>query len=234
MNKGTLYLIPNTLGDSNLNKTIPEEVQQKIQELDHFVVEHSKPARAFLKSVGIKTPQSDLVIFELNKHTDPADISSFINPLLKGIDIGLLSDAGCPGVADPGADIVKLAHQNHIRVTPFVGPSSILLAQMASGLNGQSFAFNGYLPIDKIDRKKQIQFFENLAKKGQSQSFIETPYRNKQLFQELLNHLNPKTQLCIAYHLTLTDEFIKTQSVQDWKKTALPDFHKKPCIFIIG
>ncbi|MGB1295026.1 MAG: SAM-dependent methyltransferase [Flavobacteriales bacterium] len=232
--KGKLFLIPNTLGDDRIHAVIPHDVITAVKPLKYFIAEHSKSARAFLKLVEIDHQQSELEFFELNKHTDRTRLHPFLEPLKQGHNMGLISDAGCPGIADPGAEIVALAHELDIEVVPFVGPSSILLAHMASGMNGQSFAFNGYLPIDKADRKKKIQFLDNLAQKGQSQSFIETPYRNKQMFQDILAHCKANTKMCIAYDITLPSESIKTKSVQAWKKHKMPDFHKKPCIFILG
>lgn len=233
-NKGKLYLIPNTLGEPNIHEVIPQEVINKIKPLKHFIAEHSKTARAFLKLVEIDHAQSELEFFELNKFTDRTQLKPFLEPIKNGFDMGLISDAGCPGIADPGAEIVDLAHRMGIQVVPFVGPSSILLAHMASGMNGQSFAFNGYLPIDKSDRKKRLQFLDNLAQKGQSQSFIETPYRNKQMFQDILSNCKAQTKLCVAYDISLKGESIQTKPVHEWKKAGVPDFHKKPCIFILG
>jgi len=232
--KGKLYLIPNTLGEPNIHSVIPRDVINAVKPLKHFIAEHSKTARAFLKLVEIDHAQNELEFFELNKFTDRTQLRPFLEPITKGFDMGLISDAGCPGIADPGAEIVDLAHQMDIQVVPFVGPSSILLAHMASGMNGQSFAFNGYLPIDKNERKKKLQFLDNLAQKGQSQSFIETPYRNKQMFQDLLSMCKSQTKLCIAYDISLKGESIQTKSIQAWKKVSVPDFHKKPCIFILG
>jgi 16S rRNA (cytidine1402-2'-O)-methyltransferase len=234
MKKGKIYLIPNTLGESEIGHVIPRGVLDQINHLQYFIVEHSKSARAFLKKAEISLPQKALVIYELNKHTDPQEIFSFIEPIERGYDIGLISDAGCPGIADPGAEIVALAHRKDIEVVPLVGPSSILLAHMSSGMNGQSFAFNGYLPIDQGERKKMVQIFEQRAKKGQAQSFIETPYRNVKLFQELLKSCSAETNLCIAYDLTLEGQVVKTKRIKEWKRIGVPDFHKKPCIFILG
>lgn len=232
--KGKLYLIPNTLGEPNIHSVIPQDVINRIKPLKHFIAEHSKTARAFLKLVEIDHAQSELEFFELNKFTDRTRLQPFLEPIKQGFDMGLISDAGCPGIADPGAEIVALAHQMDIQVVPFVGPSSILLAHMASGMNGQSFAFNGYLPIDKAERKKKLQFLDNLAQRGQAQSFIETPYRNKQMLQDILSHCKAKTKVCVAYDISLEGENIQTKSVQAWKKAPMPDFHKKPCIFILG
>ena len=180
-----------------------------------------------------KKKQPDLKISVLNKHTEIAEHNEFIQPLLRGENIGLMSESGCPGIADPGAVIVKLAHEKGIQVVPLVGPSSILLALMASGMNGQSFAFNGYLPIDKNDKKQALKNFERLSQdKNQSQLFIETPYRNNKLMEDLLQILQPSTYLCVACDITLPTEYIKTKTVNEWKKEKA-DLHNRPCIFII-
>ncbi len=192
-----------------------------------------KPLESSSKVFIPKKKQPDLKISVLNKHTDFAEHNEFIQPLLRGENIGLMSESGCPGVADPGAVIVKLAHEKGIQVVPLVGPSSILLALMASGMNGQSFAFNGYLPIDKNDKKQALKNFERLSQdKNQSQLFIETPYRNNKLMEDLLQILQPSTLLCVACDITLPTEFIKTKTVNQWKKEKA-DLHNRPCIFII-
>ncbi|MGB0999235.1 MAG: SAM-dependent methyltransferase [Flavobacteriales bacterium] len=232
--KGCLFLVPTTLGDSGLDLVLPTQVQEKIKPLRFFIAEHSKQARAFFNLVNLDHPQSDLNITELNKHTDRKALLEFLQPIFDGNDMALLSDAGCPGIADPGADVIALAHQHQIEIYPFVGPSSILLAHMASGMNGQSFAFNGYLPIDASAKKQAIKQFEKRAQSGQSQSFIETPYRNKQLFSDLIKACQNQTKLCVAFQLTLPDQSIKTKTIAEWKKTATPDFHKKPCVFVLG
>ncbi len=233
MQKGTLYLIPVPLGENAPNEVLPENVFRLVDLLDIYIVENSKTARKFIKTIQPEKKQSTLRLMELNKHTEQHEIKEFINPLLEGKDMGLMSDAGCPGVADPGALIVKLAHEKGIKVVPLVGPSSILLSMMGSGMNGQSFAFNGYLPIDKNDKKNILK---NLEKRSfeykQSQIFIETPYRNNQLIEELINVLHPNTHLCIACDLTLPTEFIQTHPISYWKKNK-PDLHKRPCIFVI-
>lgn len=232
-NFGTLYLIPITLGDSNPNDILPLTVKRAIELLDTYVVENEKVARRFIKSIVPEKKQSELVLFPLNKHTEKSDHYSYIQPLLEGKSMGLMSDAGCPGIADPGAVIVKIAHEKNIKVVPLVGPSSILLSLMASGMNGQSFAFNGYLPIDKSDKKHALKQLERLSQeKNQAQLFIETPYRNNQLLSDLTQILTPQTQLCVACDITLESEFIKTQSISEWSKTKV-DLHKRPCIFII-
>jgi len=230
---GKLYLIPTTLGDSNPLDVLPITVKQTIDTIDTFIVENDKTARRFIKSISPEKSQPALTIFHLNKFTNNIDLPSFLNPCLQGTDIGLLSEAGCPGVADPGADIIKLAHQKNIKVVPLVGPSSILMAIMSSGMNGQSFTFNGYLPIDKGERKNEIKRLERLSfEHNQSQIFIETPYRNNKMIEDLSNILEHNTDVCVACDITLKTEFIKTQSANAWKKNKV-DLHKRPTIFII-
>lgn len=240
--KGKLYLIPTTLGDlsssepekqSNPMDVLPHKVKRIVELLDYYIVENEKTARKFIKSIYPEKVQASLNLSSLNKHTEKSEINDMIKPLLQGIDVGLMSEAGCPGVADPGAVIVKLAHENGIQVVPLVGPSSILLAMMASGMNGQSFAFNGYLPIDKDDKKAAIKAFEKLSfDKNQSQIFIETPYRNNKFLEDLLQILQPNTHLCIAADITLPTEYIKTFRVSEWKKNKV-DLHNRPAIYII-
>jgi 16S rRNA (cytidine1402-2'-O)-methyltransferase len=231
--KGKLYLIPTTLGESDPMDVLPQTVKRAIDFIDHYIVENEKTARRFIKSVNAQKVQADLQISLLNKHTEVTEHNTMIKPCLNGFNIGLMSEAGCPGVADPGAVIVKLAHEKGIQVVPLVGPSSILLAMMASGMNGQSFAFNGYLPIDKSDKKSALKNFEKMSSdKNQSQIFIETPYRNNKLLEDILSALQPNTHLCIATDITLPTEYIKTLRVADWKKTKV-DLHNRPTIFII-
>lgn len=231
--KGVLYLIPTTLGDNDPMDVLPALVKRVIEQTDTFIVENDKTARRFIKRITPEKSQPSLNMFHLNKHTDPADLPTFIEPCLNGTNVGLLSEAGCPGVADPGADIVSLAHRNNIKVVPLVGPSSILMSVMASGMNGQSFAFNGYLPIDKGERKSEIKRLERLSfDYNQSQLFIETPYRNNKMLEDLCNVLDRNTQICVACDITLETEFIKTQSAASWKKNIV-DLHKRPTIFII-
>ncbi|ESU23501.1 Uroporphyrin-III C/tetrapyrrole (Corrin/Porphyrin) methyltransferase [Flavobacterium enshiense DK69] len=226
-------MIPTTLGEMNPEEVLPHTIKRTIDFIDHYIVENEKTARRFIKSVHPEKKQPELKLFSLNKHTDVSEHNEFIKPLLEGKNMGLMSEAGCPGVADPGAVIVKLAHEKGIQVVPLVGPSSILLAMMASGMNGQSFAFNGYLPIDKSDKKTAIKNLEKLSHdKNQSQLFIETPYRNNKFLEDLLQILQPNTLLCVACDITLPTEFIKTQSVNQWKKNKV-DLHNRPCIFII-
>ncbi len=230
---GKLYLIPTTMGESDPMDVLPQTVKRAIELIDYYIVENEKTARKSIKAVLHEKKQSELVLFALNKHTDVKEHLSFIQPLLEGKNVGLMSEAGCPGVADPGAVIVKLAHEKGIQVIPLVGPSSILLAMMASGMNGQSFTFNGYLPIDKSEKKSALKNLEKLSfDKNQSQIFIETPYRNNKLLEDILQALQPSTHLCIATDITLPTEYIKTLRVADWKKTKV-DLHNRPTIFII-
>ena len=230
---GNLYLIPNTLGNSETCWTIPPNVVAVAQKLRYFIVEDIRTARRYLKLLDKSIIIDDLQFFILNKHTSSAELSTFLTPLKDGFDVGIISEAGCPAVADPGAEIVRMAHEIGIKVVPLTGPSSIILALSASGLNGQNFAFNGYLPVNKEDRIKAIRYFENRSKnENQSQIFIETPYRNMVLFEDILNNCHASTLLCIACNITLPDEFIITQTIKQWANNK-PDLHKKPAIFII-
>lgn len=230
---GTLYLIPVMLGDTAANEVVPASVIRTVSLIDDYIVENSKVARKFIKAMVPEKQQSILNLFELNKHTDEKEINSFIQPLLDGKNMGLMSDAGCPGVADPGAVIVALAHQKGIKVVPLTGPSSILLSLMGSGMNGQSFTFNGYLPIDKSEKKAMLKNLEKWSfERNQSQLFIETPYRNNQLMEEMIQTLHPSTSLCVACDLTLPTEIMLTKPVSFWKKHKI-DLHKRPCIFIV-
>ncbi|MBC6998695.1 SAM-dependent methyltransferase [Cytophaga sp. FL35] len=232
-NFGKLYLIPTTLGDNEPLEVLPLSVKQAIEKIEHYIVENEKTARHFIKKISPRKSQPGLSIHVLNKYTEPEEIPLMLEACLSGKDVGVLSEAGCPGIADPGADVVKLAHEKGITPVPLVGPSSIFLALMASGMNGQSFAFNGYLPIDKSERKKAIKSFERTStEKKQSQVFIETPYRNDKLLIELIKTLRPTTKLCIACDITLASEFIKTLPVEQWAKESV-DLHKRPAIFII-
>ena len=231
--KGKLFLIPTTLGENEPLEVLPISIKRAIEEIDYYIVENEKSARRFIKKISPRKSQPNLLIEVLNKYTEPEAIPTFLQPCLEGHNIGVLSEAGCPGIADPGADVVRVAHQKNIQVVPLVGPSSIVLAMMASGLNGQNFAFNGYLPIDSTDRKKAIKSLEKKSiDLGQSQIFIETPYRNDKLLAELLKALSINTLLCIACDITLSTEFIATKKISDWKKTAL-DLNKRPTIFIL-
>ena len=230
---GRLYLIPTTLGDSEPLEVLPISVKQVVEKIDYFIVENEKSARRFIKKITPRKSQASLQIFILDKFTDEIESQHYLDVCAEGRNIGLLSEAGVPAIADPGALMVQLAHKKNIKVVPLVGPSSVVMAMMSSGLNGQNFAFNGYLPIDKMARKKSIKQLERLSfEKNQSQLFIETPYRNEKMFNDLLRTLSINTQLCVAVDITLSTEYIKTQSVRDWKddKVAL---HKRPAIFII-
>ncbi len=230
---GKLYLIPTGLGDNAPLEVLPISVKKIIEHIDTYIVENEKAARKFIKTISSGKSQASLNLFSLNKFTDPLEIPSFLEECLAGNSIGLLSDAGCPGVADPGAEVVKIAHQKHIQVIPLVGPSSILLAMMSSGMNGQNFAFNGYLPIDKADRKSKLKQLEKRSfDEQQSQLFIETPYRNNSILEDLSTVLHPQTRICVACDLTLPSEYIKTQTAKDWKLSKM-DFHKRPALFII-
>lgn len=229
---GKLYLIPTTMGAANPMQVLPIQVKEIMEELDIYIAENEKTARRHIKQLLPEKQQSILKFFSLNKFTEATEIPSFLNDCKEGKDIGLLSEAGCPGVADPGAEIVKIAHSEGIQVIPLVGPSSILLAMMGSGMNGQRFTFNGYLPIDKKERKKEIKDLERLSsEKQEAQIFIETPYRNNKLLEDFLHLLHPSTRLCVACDLTLPTEYILTKPVSEWSKTKT-DLHKRPAIFI--
>lgn len=231
--KGKLYLIPTTLGENEPLEVMPYSVKKMVELIDHFIVENEKSARRFIKKITPKKSQPSLIIMKLDKYAEEIETRTYLDVCEQGISVGLLSEAGVPAVADPGATIVKMAHEKGIQVVPLVGPSSILMALMASGMNGQSFAFNGYLPIDNSERKKSIKDLERLSKdKNQSQIFIETPYRNEKMFTDLKSALTPGTMLCIAVDISLPDEYIRTCSVADWKHKS-PDLHKRPAIFII-
>jgi len=234
MKKGKLYLIPTPLGENAVH-TIPNYVIKRLHKIDVFIAERAKTARAFIKTTKPVKPFSELEFFELNKRTQDSEIPSFLKACAEGKDIGLLSEAGCPGVADPGAVVVKLAHEQGIEVVPLVGPSSILLALMASGMNGQSFAFLGYLPVKKGELDKALKRLEQNAQRfKQTQIFIETPYRNGNLVETALKYLSPQTQFCVAADISLETEYIKSQSISKWRKDTIPDLHKRPAIFLIG
>lgn len=233
MSKGKLYLIPTPLGENAVH-TIPPYVIEKLHDLDFFIAERAKTARAFIKTTEPKKAFADLTFFELNKRTTPEEITTFLKPAESGNDMGLLSEAGCPGVADPGAEIVKMAHEKGIEVIPFVGPSSILLALMASGMNGQGFSFQGYLSAKKPELAKDLTRLEQLSRKHrQTQIFIETPYRNMGMLEEAFKVLSPETRLCVAADISLETEYILTKKIKAWRKTKLPNLHKRPAIFLI-
>lgn len=228
---GTLYLLPVGLGECNLEDVLPKRNLDLIKTLTYFIAENAKDGRAFLKQCAypeISRAQLSLI----NQHVKLDELNSFLTPLLKGNNMGLMSDAGCPGIADPGAEIISLAHKKGIKVVPLVGPSSIVLSIMASGFNGQNFAFNGYLPINSVDRCKRIKELEQLSLKyKQAQFFIETPYRNGSVFEDLLKTLQGSSQLLVATNITLADESILVKPVSAWKKSTPPDFYKKPTVF---
>lgn len=231
---GVLYLIPTTLGENEPLEVLPLSVKKTVNDLSEFIVENEKTARRFLKKMGIRTPQDKLKIHVLNKYTEPAERDRFLDGLLMGKSVGLISEAGMPAIADPGSEIVKNAHEQGFRVVPLVGPSSILLGLTASGMNGQNFAFVGYLPIDKKERRNRIKQLERRSRdEDQTQIFIETPYRNHKLIDDLLTHLAPTTRLCLAANITMSNEFIQTHKADDWRKLGIPDLHKIPCIFLI-
>ena len=230
MENGFLYLIPNYLGKSSKQK-FDISTLNIIEEIEYFIFENKKPGRAFVKSVLPLKNQSKLVINELNKFTEKQSINTFLEPCFKGNNMALISDAGCPGIADPGAEIVSIAHELKIKVIPLVGPSSIFLALMASGMNGQNFKFNGYLPIDKDKRIEQIKLLEKKSTLT-TQIFMETPYRNENLIFNLIKFLKPSTKLCIATDITLESEMIKTDIIQNWKKNTIK-YNKRPSIFLI-
>jgi 16S rRNA (cytidine1402-2'-O)-methyltransferase len=229
----TLYLIPTPLGNTSFDRIFPPVNLEIIRNLRYFIVEDIRTARRFLKQVDAEIDIDKLFFYTLNEHTSPTEVYGFLQPLREGEDMGLLSEAGCPAVADPGADVVAIAQKNAFRVVPLVGPSSILLALMASGFNGQNFAFVGYLPVSPAERIKAIRKLESRAySENQTQIFIETPYRNLKFFEQILQNCRPSTLLCIAANVTLPDESIITRSVAEWK-TITPDIDKKPCIFLI-
>ena len=231
--QGNLFLIPCTLGDTNPLEVLPLLVKKTIEDIDIFIVENEKNARRFIKNICPKKSQPSLQFSIINKYTDTTEIPDMLIPCLQGQNVGVISDAGCPGIADPGAAVVEQAHIKRIKVVPLVGPSSILLAMMASGFNGQNFSFNGYLPIDKGEKKLEIKRLERLSvEQNQSQVFIETPYRNNQMLESLINTLHPQTHICVACDITLTTEYIKTYTANNWKNIKV-DLHKRPTIFII-
>lgn len=230
---GKLYLIPNVLSDDNTDDFIPEMVKRMVHHIHRFVVENEKDARALIKKLKLEKAQSELKFWKLDEHTPESEVANLLESLENGLDAGIITDAGLPCIADPGSLLVALAHRKKIEVIPLPGSSSILLTLMGSGLNGQSFAFNGYIPVDKTQRAKRIQFLEQLAVKGQTQIFMEAPYRNNALFADILQNCKPNLRLCIGCDLTAKAGFIRTKTISEWKK-EIPDLHKKPVIFIIG
>ena len=228
-----LYLIPTSLGDCAFERILPAYNTEIVSALHFFIVEDIRSARRFLKKANPEINIDELTFFELNKHTPPDEIADFLKPMSEGNDMGVLSEAGCPAVADPGADVAAIAQQKNYRLIPLVGPSSILMALMGSGFNGQSFAFTGYLPVQPAERAKVLKKLESRAyAEDQTQIFIETPYRNMKMLEDILNVCQPTTRLCIAVDITLESEFIKTKTIKEWKKQC-PDLNKRPCIFLI-
>ena len=228
-----LYLIPCTLGDTPIEKVLPAYNRDIIVGISHFIVEDVRTARRFLKKVEREINIDDLTFYELNKHTSPEAIVSYLRPLQEGVPMGVISEAGCPAVADPGADVVAIAQRKRLKVVPLVGPSSIILSVMVSGFNGQSFAFHGYLPIDAGERVKTLKHLEARAySEHQTQLFIETPYRNMKMFDDIIRTCRPQTKLCVAANLTCEGEYICTRTVKEWKG-KVPDLSKIPCIFLI-
>jgi 16S rRNA (cytidine1402-2'-O)-methyltransferase len=231
--KGFLYLIPSTLGSDQALPFLAPSVIEVVLALDHFIVENLRSARRFLRKCGYEKNFDDVVFYELNMRTDPSEWSTMVQPMLKGISMGIISEAGVPAVADPGSEIVALAHRKLIKVKPLVGPSSILLALMGSGLNGQGFTFNGYLPRKDNERVRALKKLEGLSRKtGFTQIFMDTPYRNIAMLEDIVEHLSPSTQLCIAVNLTLPDEKIITMELSQWRKSNI-SLHKKPAMFLM-
>ncbi|HSG22257.1 MAG TPA: SAM-dependent methyltransferase [Azonexus sp.] len=231
---GTLYLIPVPLGPTPPQESLPANVLATLRPLTHFVVEQAKTARAFLKAAGTDTPLQELQLEELNEHTKADALDRLLTPLRAGYNVGLLSEAGCPAVADPGANLVALAQRENIRVIPLIGPSSLLLALMASGLNGQRFAFQGYLPAKEAERTKALRDLESESRKRkQTQLFIETPYRNQAMFESILQSCLPTTQLTVATDLTLNSESVLTRTIAQWKKQTPPEIERRPTVFLL-
>ena len=229
----TLYLIPVTMGDTPIDNVLPKLNTEIINTLSFFIVENIRSARRFLKKCNPEINIDALTFYELNKRTLPKDIASFLNPMKSGESVGVISEAGCPAIADPGADVVAIAQRENYKVVPLVGPSSILMSLMASGFNGQSFAFHGYLPIDSDERARKLKVLENMVyNDDQTQIFIETPYRNNKMAEDILQHCKPQTKLCIAMNISCKNENIITKKVGAWKG-KLPDMHKQPCVFLI-
>lgn len=230
-----LYLIPVTLGETPIEQVLPSYNHEIIMGIRHFIVEDIRSARRFLRQTDRTFPIDDSTFYEMGKHSDERQYSQYLQPLREGNPVGVISEAGCPAVADPGADIVSIAQREGLRVVPLVGPNSMIMAVMSSGLGGQSFAFNGYLPVDAFDRAKRLKALETRAwTEGQTQFFIETPYRNKKMFESLLTTLRPQTRLCIAAGITTKDEYIRTLHISEWKNTKIPDLSKVPAIFLIS
>ena len=230
-----LYLIPVTLGETSIEQVLPSYNHEVIMGIRHFIVENIRSARRFLRQTDREFPIDESTFCEMGKHADARQFSQYLQPLREGNPVGVISEAGCPAVADPGADIVSIAQGEGLRVIPLVGPNSMIMAVMSSGLGGQSFAFNGYLPVEPADRAKRLKTLETRAwTEGQTQLFIETPFRNQKMFQSLLAVLRPQTRLCIAAGITTQEEYIRTLHISEWKSTKLPDLSKVPAIFLIN
>lgn len=228
-----LYLLPVTLGDTPVEQVLPAYNKEIILGIKHFIVEDVRSARRFLKKVEASINIDELTFYPLNKHTSPDDLSGYLKPLQEGHSMGVISEAGCPAVADPGADVVAMAQRKNLKVVPLVGPSSIILSVMGSGFNGQSFAFHGYLPIEVADRIKRLKELEGrIYSENQTQLFIETPYRNNKMMEDIVKTCRPQTKLCIAANITCEGEYIHTKTIREWKG-HLPDLTKVPCIFLI-
>lgn len=229
----SLYLIPSSLGETPITKIFPNDNFKIIQSLDYFIVEKFRSARRFLRSVGFDKDFEKIQMYELNKHTNSIEIEAMMKPLLNNHSVGIISEAGVPAVADPGSEIVLLAHKKNIRVIPLIGPSSILIALMSSGFNGQKFTFHGYLPVKSYERIKAIKALEKRSYQNrETQIFMETPYRNMKMIEDIMTHASPETLFCIACDLSLDTEFIKTKTIREWKD-KIPDIHKRPCIFLL-
>lgn len=229
-----MYLLPVTLGDTEIDNVLPSYNREIIRQIKSFIVENVRSARRFLKKVDRDINIDELTFYLMDKHTDAAKMASYLKPLEEGNAMGVISEAGCPAVADPGADVVAVAQRKNLRVIPMVGPSSIIMSVMGSGFNGQSFAFNGYLPIEPAERTKRIKQLETRAyTEDQTQLFIETPYRNHKMLEELLRTCKPSTRLCIASGITCAEEYIHTHTIAEWKKIKLHDLSKIPTIFLI-
>ncbi|SHE85212.1 SAM-dependent methyltransferase [Dysgonomonas macrotermitis] len=228
-----LYLIPVTLGETPIEQVLPEYNKEVIVGIKHFIVENVRSARRFLKKTEPSINIDELTFFDLNKHTNRDALESYLKPIENGFSVGVISEAGCPAIADPGADVVAIAQRKKIKVVPLVGPSSILMSLMASGFNGQSFAFHGYLPIDSSERIKKLKLLEQrIFSEDQTQIFIETPYRNTKLIEDLVKHCGASTKLCVAMNITCEDEYIKTLPIKSWSK-HISEIGKLPCIFLL-
>ena len=233
MSKGIVYLIPTTLGGDTPATIVPQTVFEVVNTIDHYIVEHEKHARRYLRSLDINKPIAELTLYPLNKHTPPEDLPSYLQAAMDGHNIGVISEAGCPGVADPGAVIVGMAHRKGLQVIPLVGPSSILMGLMASGFNGQQFTFHGYLPKDRKARIVKMHEMERAAQRGHTQIFMDTPFRNNHVLEDLLEQCSPASMLCVATDITMPSEFIRTKKLGDWKKQK-PNIHKRPTMFLLG